>query len=176
MCGVVLEHVSHVRRIDERIIDADDFDVVASCRNAECQTANAPETVDTNLDSHGRKPFSLTDSSVAPINRSFAPLNRSTWSRAQALTQRAPGPPAGRAFSAPRRIATLVFAGCGSDDFCGICRNWLKSRTGSLESARARCRCTIFDFCRCGTRTAGLQFRCILQPLCTSRAWQLKCE
>jgi len=50
--GVVLEHVLHVIGVDERIVDADDLNVVAKRSCAENHAADAAKTVDTYRKGH----------------------------------------------------------------------------------------------------------------------------
>jgi len=50
--AVVLQHVGEVFRL-EQVVDADDFDVLEILdRRAEHHAADAPESIDANLDSH----------------------------------------------------------------------------------------------------------------------------
>lgn len=48
-----MEETYGVGDVNEGVVDSDDLDIRVANRVAEDNTANAAETVDTNLDSHG---------------------------------------------------------------------------------------------------------------------------
>jgi len=48
--GVVLEHVDHVVKVDEGIVDGDDVDVISCDRRSADESSNSAKSVDTNVD------------------------------------------------------------------------------------------------------------------------------
>ena len=44
--GIILQHVRHILRVDERVVYARDYDVRIVCGNPEHQTPDSPKTVD----------------------------------------------------------------------------------------------------------------------------------
>jgi len=52
MGRIILEHVDHVLKVDERVIDCDDFNFFVVEGSSQYESSNSTESIDTNFKSH----------------------------------------------------------------------------------------------------------------------------